>query len=81
MQNVRPDTLCSFAGEDPQTGDDTASPSPPIPRPAGAMVAIEDELSAGVAQSTLAHDVVKFWPWVQQVMSPYSYNVWRSFDS
>ena len=72
MQDVRPDTLCSFAGDDAHANEDVPSLSTPGLRSAGPMVAIEDELSAEVVESTSTRDVIKFWPWVQQVMSPQS---------
>ena len=73
MQDIRPDTICSFAGEDPHTDEDIPSLSTPGLRSVGPMVAIEDELSAEVVESTSTHDIIKFWPWVQQVMLPQSY--------
>lgn len=69
MQRVRPDTLCSFAAEDPHAEEDVPSLSTPGLRSAGPMIAIEDELSAEVVGSTSTHGVIKFWPWVQQVTS------------
>ena len=73
VQDIRPDTLCSFAGEDLQANEDIPSLSTPGLRSVGPMVAIEDELSEEVVESTSTHDVIKFWPWVQQVMLPRSY--------
>lgn len=67
MQDVRPDTLCSFAGDDAHADEDVPSLSTPGLRSAGPMVAIEDELSAEVVESTSTRGVIKFWPWVQQV--------------
>jgi len=75
VQDVRQDTLCSFAGEDQQADEDILSLSTPGLRSAGPMVAIEDELSAEVVESTSTHDVVKFWPWVQQVISLQMYKL------
>lgn len=72
VQDIRPNTLCSFAGDDAHADEDIPSLSTPGLRSAGPMVAIEDELSAEVIESTSTHEVVKFWPWVQQVMSPQS---------
>lgn len=69
VQHVRQDTLCSFAAEDPQAEEGVPSLSTPGLRSAGPMVAIEDELSAEVVESTSTHDVIKFWPWVQQVVA------------
>lgn len=69
LQHVRPDTLCSFAAEDPHAEGEVPSLSTPGLRSAGPIVAIEDELSAEVVESTSTHGVIKFWPWVQQVMS------------
>lgn len=77
MQNVRPDTLCSFAGDDAHGDEGVPSLGTPGLRSAGPMVAIEDELSAEVVESTSTHDVIKFWPWVQQVMLREPYNVSR----
>lgn len=68
-EQVRPDTLCLFATEDPEAEEDLPSLITPGLRSAGPMVAIEDELSAEVVESTSTHDVIKFWPWVQQVRS------------
>lgn len=76
MQDIRLDTLCSFAGEDPHADEDMPSLGTPGIRSVGPMVAIEDELSAEVVESTSTHDVIKFWPWVQQVMLPHSYKTW-----
>ena len=70
VQHIRQDTLCSFAAEDPHAEEDVPSLSTPGLRSAGPMVSIEDELSAEVVESTSTRDVIKFWPWVQQVMSP-----------
>lgn len=69
VQDIRPDTLCSFAAEDPHADEDIPSLSTPGLRSAGPMVAIEDELSAEVVESTSTQDVIKFWPWVQEVIS------------
>lgn len=69
MRDLRPDTLCSFAAGGPHTEEDVPSLSAPGLRSAGPMVAIEDALSAGVVESISTDDVIKFWPWVQQVMS------------
>lgn len=76
MQDIRPDTLCSFAGGDPHTDEGIPSLSTPGLRSVGPMVAIEDELSEEVVESTSTHDVIKFWPWVQQVILPRSYKTW-----
>jgi len=65
-QGIRPDALCLFAGEDPHADGDIPSLGTPGLRSVGPMVAIEDELSEEVVESTSTHDVVKFWPWVQQ---------------
>jgi len=73
VQDIRPDTLCSFAGDD--VDGDILSLNVSGRRLAGPMVAIEDELSAEVVEATSTHDVVKFWPWVQQVVLPQSYEV------
>ena len=70
MQNVRPDMLFSFAGENSHADEGTPSLNTPGFRSAGPMIAIEDELAAEVVESISTHDVIKFWPWVQQVMSP-----------
>lgn len=72
VQDIRPDMLCSFAGDDAHANEDIPSLSMPGLRPAGPMIAIEDELSAEVIESTSTHDVIKFWPWVQQVLSSWS---------
>ncbi|KAF9786964.1 Cl-channel protein [Thelephora terrestris] len=66
VQHVRQDVMCSFAAEDPHAEEDVPSLSTPGIRSAGPMVAIEDELSAEVVESTSTRDVIKFWPWVQQ---------------
>ena len=79
VQDIRPDTVCSFAAEDPDVDEDVPSLSTPGLRSAGPMVSIEDELSAEVVESTSTQDVIKFWPWVQQVMSPQSYKM-RSYS-
>ena len=68
MQHVRQDTIYSFAGEDPHAEEDVPFLSTPGLRSAGPMVAIEDEFSAEVVESTSTRDIIKFWPWVQQVM-------------
>ena len=78
VQDIRPDTVCSFAGEDPHADEDIPSLSTPGLRSSGPMVAIEDELSAEVVESTSTHGVIKFWPWVQQVMLPLSYKTWAA---
>lgn len=65
VRDIRPDTVFSFASEDPHADDGINAPGF---RSVGPMVAIEDELSAEVVESTSTRDVIKFWPWVQQVM-------------
>jgi len=71
-QDIRPDMLCSFAGDDAHADEDMPSLNMPGLRTAGPVVAIEDELSAEVVESTSTRDVIKFWPWVQQVVSSQS---------
>lgn len=68
VQDIRPDTVFSFASEDPHADDGMASLNTPGFRSVGPIVAIEDELSAEVVESTSTRDVIRFWPWVQQVM-------------
>jgi chloride channel 3/4/5 len=75
VQHVRQDVMCSFAAEDPHAEEDVPSLSTPGIRSAGPMVAIEDELSAEVVESTSTRDVIKFWPWVQQVMSTQTFRI------
>lgn len=74
MQDIRPDTLFSFAGEDAHPEEGVASINAPGFRSVGPIIAIEDELSAEVVESTSTRDVIKFWPWVQQVM-------WQTYDA
>lgn len=64
VQDIRPDTPFSFAGDEGVAGLNT-----PGFRSVGPIIGIEDELSAEVVESTSTGDVVKFWPWVQQVKS------------
>ena len=72
VQDIGPDMLCSFAGDDAHADEDMPSLSMPGIRSAGPMVAIEDELSAEIVESISTHDVIRFWPWVQQVVSSQS---------
>jgi chloride channel 3/4/5 len=64
MHFVTPDTTCAFA---PGEADEEEGPHLTALRSAGPHIGIDEELTAEVIQSTASSEVLKLWPWVQQV--------------
>lgn len=61
---ITPDTQCSFASCEP---DEDEGPQLSGLRSAGPLIAIDEDLTADVIQSNASSEVLKLWPWVQQV--------------
>ena len=64
IQCVTPDTLCSFKSGEPDENED---PQLTGLSSAGPMIGIDEEFTTEVFESTASSEVLKLWPWVQQV--------------
>lgn len=66
MYFATPATTCAFA---PGELDEEEEPHLNALRSAGPHIGIDEDLTTEVIQSTASSDVLKLWPWVQQVRS------------
>ena len=62
LENVSPDTICSFSPESEAHDDSRLSDLA-----AGPALGVDDGISTALFASTTIHDRILFWPWVNRV--------------
>lgn len=68
MGDITPETQCSF---DRQASDQELSSVG-----SGSALGAEEEVAAELLETTVSNDVLKLWPWVNQVI--FTYLLWSS---
>ena len=63
LGDISPDTLCSFMRDITEQGVPGLSDSSP-----GPAIGIEEDVAEEIIVTTASSDILKFWPWVNQVL-------------
>jgi chloride channel 3/4/5 len=63
LGDISPDTACSFMRDTADHGVPGLSDSVP-----GQAIAVEEDVAEAIIGATVSSDLLKFWPWVNQVL-------------